>query len=622
MLKWDRICSLKEVPEMLGAGIAIILSMTASIPAEIDVFADQVVGSFDSMLVSSGDEIVQKMTYTGLAEMAVSTGTPLLRMGGMAVEYYDWEADNYNGMHIIDIADLLIPVMLENSLDNLLQFCEETGIAPILTVNYHINDPGKAARMVEYCNGDISTPMGAARAARGHPEPYNVTYWCVGNEPDMAGVAFPFPPYGEITFFRHFGIPMDQWATNDSVFATADEFAELVSVYIDTMRASSPIPLEIGGLSLAQNLSWIKPVLELNRENMDWMDIHYYPVVSFSADSAQYRYWLASPTSGSTSKPPLEVWYPMIEDTVEKYSGSYDIPLWVMEYNIMAMVDDPVWSNYLDGLFVADCIGHMARAGVPVAASYSIAEGDPEEDVFPQYGVIRTDTLSMRSSAWVMKLFNERFGNTVVEASCNQVSGGYGLEVYASRYDDWTLSLMVINKNLDSSYTASIDLTGYASDGTADVWQIVNDQPISAPWNGTSGITYQGEITGTSGSFSHTFPKASVTCIWVNPDPSGVAVENHSQTLHIAAVPNPAVGSVNFQYFLPEPDAATIRIFSLTGRLIQSIELNYPSGNDLCSTAWDRRDSNGSTVPPGIYFVRLTATNLALSHVTKLILLQ
>lgn len=602
--------------------ILTLAQLVGSISAEITVQADQIVASYDSLLISTGDEIVQEMTYPGFAELAESTGTPLLRMGGMAVEYYDWEANEYNGMHIIDIADLLIPIQLENSLDNLLQFCEETGIEPVLTVNFQINDPDKAGRMVQYCNGDVSTPMGSVRAARGHSEPYNVTLWCVGNEPDMSGVAMSFPPYGEITFFRHFGIPMDLWAVDDSVFVTADEFAELVSVYIDTMRANSPIPLEIGGLSLAQNLTWIKPVLELNREKMDWMDIHYYPVVSFSADSSQYRYWLASPTSGSTSKPPLEEWYPMIVDTVQKYSGEYDIPLWVMEYNIMAMVDDPVWSNYLDGLFIADCIGHMAKADVPVAAFYSIAEGDPADDTFPQYGVIRTDTLSMRSSAWVIKLFSERFGNEVVEAFSNQVAGGYGLEVYASRFDDWTLSLMVVNKNLDSSYTASINLNGYVSDGTADVWQIVNDKPINAPWNGTSGITYAGELSGTADSFIHTFPRASVTCIWINPDPSGVSSPDNPVFPSLTVFPNPSSSFVSFQYTASEVNTGVLEIFNISGRLIRSINLNSYSNQQLSQIIWNRRDESGERVSAGIYLAKLTLDNSIASDVTKLILLH
>ncbi|MCD6588545.1 MAG: hypothetical protein J7K88_08345, partial [Candidatus Fermentibacteraceae bacterium] len=146
---------------MLCTSLITAIFLTGSIPAGIVVEADNVIGSFDSLLAGTGDEIVQVLTYPGLAELTESTGVPVLRMGGMAVEYYDWEADNYNGMYIVDIDELLIPVPLENSLDNLLQFCEQTDITPILTVNYQINDPGKAARMVEYCNGDISTAMGA-----------------------------------------------------------------------------------------------------------------------------------------------------------------------------------------------------------------------------------------------------------------------------------------------------------------------------------------------------------------------------------------------------------------------------------------------------------------------------
>ena len=607
---------------MIGLGLSIALTITSSIPAEILIEADQVVGSFDSMLVCSGDEIVQNLTYPGLDNLVELTGVPLLRMGGVAAEYYDWEGDNYNGLYYIDIDEILYPYPLDNSLDNLLQFCGQINVTPILTVNYQINDPGKAARMVEYCNGDITTPMGSVRASRGHPEPYNVTYWCIGNEPDIAGGVFPVPPWGELTFYRHFGIPFEDWAVNDSVFATAEDFAQLVSVYIDSMRPRSPIPLEIGGLSLSEHLSWIEPVFELNKEKMDWMDIHYYPMMSFSSDSAQYRDWLAAPTSGTINNPPLEEWYPMVVDTVEKYSGNYDIPVWVLEYNVFAVVDDPVWWNYLDGLFVADCIGHMSKCGIPVAAFYSIAEGDPNGDNFPICGAIRTDTLSMRSSAWAMKLYRERFGNTVVEATCDQVCGGYGMEIYASRYDDWTLSLIAVNKHLDSSYTASINLTGYTSDGTADVWQIVNDRPINAPWNGTSGITYQGEITGSSGSFSYTFPKASITCIWINPDPQGVSGQNPAQPNEfLQAAPNPSAGAVELRYSLQQPAEARIEIFSITGRLVQSFECSNDTGENWNSVVWERRNSNGTIVPAGIYLARFTATGPGLSEVIKLILI-
>jgi alpha-N-arabinofuranosidase len=40
----------------------------------------------------------------------------------------------------------------------------------------------EAAKWVEYCNGSTDTEMGALRAEHGHPEPFDVEYWEVGNE--------------------------------------------------------------------------------------------------------------------------------------------------------------------------------------------------------------------------------------------------------------------------------------------------------------------------------------------------------------------------------------------------------------------------------------------------------
>ena len=40
----------------------------------------------------------------------------------------------------------------------------------------------KRRREVEYFNGSADTPMGKLRAQNGHPEPYKVKWWAVGNE--------------------------------------------------------------------------------------------------------------------------------------------------------------------------------------------------------------------------------------------------------------------------------------------------------------------------------------------------------------------------------------------------------------------------------------------------------
>lgn len=69
-------------------------------------------------------------------------------------------------------------------IDEFMRFCELTDIIPVMGVGYNESEisPKEIAEWVEYCNGDVSSPMGALRAKNGHPKPYNVKYWGVGNE--------------------------------------------------------------------------------------------------------------------------------------------------------------------------------------------------------------------------------------------------------------------------------------------------------------------------------------------------------------------------------------------------------------------------------------------------------
>lgn len=66
--------------------------------------------------------------------------------------------------------------------DEFMAFCRSVGCEPLLCVNCGSGTPEEAVRWLEYCNGSTDTPMGQLRAANGHPEPYHVTRWEVGNE--------------------------------------------------------------------------------------------------------------------------------------------------------------------------------------------------------------------------------------------------------------------------------------------------------------------------------------------------------------------------------------------------------------------------------------------------------
>ncbi|MHC4086903.1 MAG: alpha-L-arabinofuranosidase C-terminal domain-containing protein [Planctomycetota bacterium] len=63
-----------------------------------------------------------------------------------------------------------------------IHFCRLVGAEPLVTVNTGFGDAYSAAAQLEYSNGSTDTLMGALRAKNGDTKPFNVRYWCIGNE--------------------------------------------------------------------------------------------------------------------------------------------------------------------------------------------------------------------------------------------------------------------------------------------------------------------------------------------------------------------------------------------------------------------------------------------------------
>ncbi len=68
-------------------------------------------------------------------------------------------------------------------MDEFMTLCELIGVAPYISVNAGLGDSHSAAQQVEYMNGSVNTVMGAQRARNGHPAPYHIKFWNIGNEP-------------------------------------------------------------------------------------------------------------------------------------------------------------------------------------------------------------------------------------------------------------------------------------------------------------------------------------------------------------------------------------------------------------------------------------------------------
>lgn len=62
------------------------------------------------------------------------------------------------------------------------EYCRAIGAEPMICVNMPTGTAEEAAHWVEYCNGTEDTYYANLRRSHGYEEPFNVKYWCIGNE--------------------------------------------------------------------------------------------------------------------------------------------------------------------------------------------------------------------------------------------------------------------------------------------------------------------------------------------------------------------------------------------------------------------------------------------------------
>ena len=118
--------------------------------------------------------------------------------------------------------------------DDFLALCREVGAEPMITLNLAWSTPEESAEWVEYCNGSIDTEYGRKRAENGHPEPYNVRFWSLGNEMGYSHMEGPQGPAAyadmaekhvdamlavspDLVFCSSGPYPNDNWALHSAV---------------------------------------------------------------------------------------------------------------------------------------------------------------------------------------------------------------------------------------------------------------------------------------------------------------------------------------------------------------------------------------------------------------------
>ena len=187
--------------------------------------------------------------------------------------------------------------------DEFMALCRRLGCQPVLCVNFGENDEQEAAAWVEYCNGPADSPMGALRAANGHPEPYGVDWWDIGNE------------------------SFAEWEIGH---CGPQEYARRYLRFAKAMRAKDPSIrlIACGGDGNSLDQHWNRTVLPLIRGHVDVLGLHIYSPMTAQApveDAALYE----AVALGAPVK--LQRLLEACGDTF--HSLGWEIPLAITEWN-------------------------------------------------------------------------------------------------------------------------------------------------------------------------------------------------------------------------------------------------------------------------------------------------
>jgi alpha-N-arabinofuranosidase len=154
--------------------------------------------------------------------------------------------------------------------DEFLTLCHLLDVEPYITVNAGFGDAWSAAELVEYTNGAVTTPMGRWRASNGHPQPYQVKFWGIGNE-----------PWGN---YQMGAMALDQYEVKHNLFAKAmrrvDPSIKLIAGgAMPDVMAGADQSRRINGQIVPDYLSkadWSGNLLAHCLDNIDMLSEHYY----------------------------------------------------------------------------------------------------------------------------------------------------------------------------------------------------------------------------------------------------------------------------------------------------------------------------------------------------------
>ena len=376
----------------------------------------------------------------------VESGVTLIRMpGGSWSNHYDWRACEDGPVDECFFDGVARP-------RDFAAFLGATGLPGMWTVS--INETAQsAAAAVAFFNGDVSDtrPIGVdrtgedwgivgqwaqLRVSRGLVEPVGIQLWEVGNE------VFGGKPDAGGDECADFGWE-DVWTCDGAEYVAGDENHDGYLEIREAMVGVDPT-IEVGAVGVSDLASWSNWGNEVIDGAGDALD--FYVVHQYGFDG--------SPEPRAALERPGQMWPQVVENVREGLPG--DIPLAVTEYNLVSFESGDTRRTMtlaMNALYTAESLGRLVDADVPIANHWNLANGVTGSGT--DYGIINADTGETYPTYEAFQLWGLTGGELL---PVDHVVPP-GVRTYATRHDDGTLDVILLNLT-DAPVATDVVLAG------------------------------------------------------------------------------------------------------------------------------------------------------------------
>lgn len=308
-------------------------------------------------------------------------------------------------------------------IDMLMPFAEKVGAMPTISVRLLGGSPETAADLVRYTNLE---------------KDYGVTYWSIGNEPSY----FTAGGYADYDYTTE-NLNKD-WRAIALAMKAVDPTIKLMGPEIHQWNDSYETTLKDSA-----GRDWITEFLKANGDLLDVVTVHRYPMHSPS-----------NPVDIDALRNNTREWVGEVEylRSLTKEILGHELPIAITEVNSdpsSAMLQETSPDSFYNAIWYADVLGQLMNADVFMVNQWVLSQRST--------GLGLLKGTEIRPTFYVFPLY-KNFGSEQVYAA----SGVEDVDIFASKREDGTLTLMVINLS-DVQQRIPLQLKGEKLK-EADVW--------------------------------------------------------------------------------------------------------------------------------------------------------